>query len=52
LLLEVLVAEVFPRRHAHIATGVEVPALGFDRVECGRLAKAGVVAISRESAGL
>ena len=41
LLLEVLNAEVLHRRHAHLADGIEAPALGFDRIMCGRLAQAG-----------
>jgi len=47
LLLEVFIAEVFPRRHSHMAAGFGVPALGFDRIQRGCLALAGDVALSR-----
>jgi len=39
LLHEGLNAAVFPRRHALLVDGIEAPALGFDRIECGRRAQ-------------
>ena len=38
LFLEILVADVFARRDADVATGVERPALGFDFGERGGFA--------------
>ena len=46
LLLEILVAHCLARSHAHVAAGVERPALGLDLLEGGGFTKAGDVAVT------